>query len=148
MKRIELINCGIDNQALDSMNFETGKNVKVIFRNALHHYNMMLEKLKNEKELDFSNPRIQEAIQENIDKNTKMIKKLGSNEWFITLDENRKFLCDCLRGYISYLEIAKNIIETKLQETLSLPVIDLTKVDDELELSKRILKKSCEDHDT
>jgi hypothetical protein len=148
VKRIELINCGIDNQALDSMNFETGKNVKVIFRNALHHYNMMLEKLKNEKELDFSNPRIQEAIQENIDKNTKMIKKLGSNEWFITLDENRKFLCDCLRGYISYLEIAKNIIETKLQETLSLPVIDLTKVDDELELSKRILKKSCEDHDT
>jgi hypothetical protein len=77
-----------------------------------------------------------------------MIKKLGSNEWFITLDENRKFLCDCLRGYISYLEIAKNTIETKLQETLSLPVIDLTKVDDELELSKRILKKSCEDHDT
>jgi hypothetical protein len=148
VKRIELINCGIDNQALDSMNFETGKNVKVIFRNALHHYNMMLEKLKNEKELDFSNPRIQEAIQENIDKNTKMIKKLGSNEWFITLDENRKFLCDCLRGYISYLEIAKNTIETKLQETLSLPVIDLTKVDDELELSKRILKKSCEDHDT
>jgi hypothetical protein len=148
VKRIELINCGIDNQALDSMNFETGKNVKVIFRNALHHYNMMLEKLKNEKELDFNNPRIQEAIQENIDKNTKMIKKLGSNEWFITLDENRKFLCDCLRGYISYLEIAKNTIETKLQETLSLPVIDLTKVDDELELSKRILKKSCEDHDT
>ena len=130
------------------MNFETEKNVKVIFRNALHHYNMMLEKLKNEKELDLSNPRIQEAIQENIDKNTKMIKKLGSNEWFITLDENREFLCDCLRGYISCLEIAKNTIATKLQETLSLPVIDLTKVDDELELSKRILKKSCEDHDT
>jgi sulfite reductase alpha subunit-like flavoprotein len=104
-------------QVLNSMNFETGENVKVIFRNALHHYNRILEKLKNEKELDFSNPRIQEAIQENIDKNTKMIKKLGSNESFITLDENGKFLCDCLRGYISYLEIAKNTIATKLQET-------------------------------
>ncbi|HEY7227197.1 MAG TPA: hypothetical protein VH481_03630, partial [Nitrososphaeraceae archaeon] len=83
-----------------------------------------------------------------IDKNTKMIKKLGSNEWFITLDENRKFLCDCLRGYISYLEISKSAIATKLQETLSLPVIDLTKVDDELQLSNIILKNSCADHNS
>jgi hypothetical protein len=128
------------------MDLEAGQNVKLIFSNALHHYNRILEKLKNEKELDFNDPGIQEAIQNSMDKNTKMIKKLGSNEWFITLDENRKFLCDCLRGYISYLEIAKSAIVAKLQERLSLPVIDLTKVDDELELSKRILKNSCEDH--
>ena len=130
---------------MNNMDLETGQNVKLIFRNALHHYNRNLEKLKNEKELDFSDPGIQEAIQDSINKNTKMIKKLGSNEWFITLDENRRFLCDCLRGYISYLEIAKRAMATKLH-TLSLPVIDLTKVDDELELSKRILKKTCEDH--
>ena len=128
------------------MDLEAGQNVKLIFSNALRHYNRILDKLKNEKESDFSEPRLQEAIQDNIDKNTKMIKKLGSNEWFITLDENRKFLCDCLRGYISYLEIARSAIATKLQEALSLPVIDLTKVDDELELSKIILKNSCADH--
>ena len=130
------------------MDLETGQDVKLIFRNALHHYNKILEKLKNDKELDLDDPVIQEAIQNSIDKNTKMIKKLGSNEWFITLDENRNFLCDCLRGYISYLEIAKTVIATKLQEKLSLPVIDLTKVDDELELSKRMLKNSCEDHNS
>jgi hypothetical protein len=130
------------------MDLETGQNVKLVFRNALHHYNRILEKIKNDRELDFSDPRIQEAIQANIDKNTKMIKKLGSNEWFITLDENRKFLCDCLRGYISYLEISKSAIATKLQETLSLPVIDLTKVDDELQLSNIILKNSCADHNS
>ena len=130
------------------MDLEAGQDVKLIFRNALHHYNRILENLKNEKELDLNDPGIQEAIQNSIDKNTKMIKKLGSNEWFITLDENRNFLCDCLRGYISYLEIAKTAIATKLQEKLSLPVIDLTQVDDELELSKRMLKNSCEDHNS
>ena len=62
------------------MDVETGQDVKLIFRNALHHYNRNLEKLKNEKELDFSDPGIQEAIQDSINKNAKIIKKLGSNE--------------------------------------------------------------------
>ena len=125
----------------------TGENVKIIFQNALHNYNKVIKELKNEEELDFSDARIQEDIQDNLEKNIQMIKKLGSNDGLATVHQNDKFLCDCLRGYISHLEKAKSAIATKLQQN-SLPVIDLTKVDDELELSNRILKNLCEDHDS
>ena len=71
---------------------------------------------------------------------------LDSNNWQQKLDQNREFLCCCLRGYISYLETTKDSISTNLKTSSSLPNIDLTKTNNEIELSKKMLKESCEDH--
>ena len=119
------------------MSAESGTNVKIIFKNTLQHYNRVLEELKNDKEFDFSNTIIQKDIEENIDKNTGIIDKLDSFDGLDTVDNNRKYLCDCLRGYVSYLEITKANIATKLKDRLSLPTIDLSKLDNEIELSKK-----------
>jgi hypothetical protein len=119
------------------MSSETGANVKIIFKNTLQHYNRVLEELKNDKEFDFSNIIIQKDIQQNIDKNTGIIDKLDSFDGLDTVDNNRKYLCDCLRGYVSYLETTKFNIATKLKDRLSLPTIDLSKLDNEIELTKK-----------
>jgi hypothetical protein len=75
------------------------------------------------------------------------VTNLDSADWHSTVDSNRKLLCDCLRGYRSYLEVTESTITTKLQDKLSLPLIDLSRIDNELALAKRTLKESCEGHE-
>ena len=124
-----------------------GENVKFIFKNALLHYNQALEELKNDKEPEFSNAITQEVIEENVTKINQIITDLDSTDWQYTIERHRELLCGCLRGYISNLEVSRSSIITKLQGNLSLPVIDLSRIDNELELAKVILKKSCEDQE-
>jgi len=127
------------------MTVETGQNVKTIFRNALHHYNTVLKELKKDQESDVGLAIVQEDIQKNIDENTSLITQIDSPNGLIIVENNRKFLCGCLRGYLSYLEITKSSINTKLEGNFSLPTIKLTRLDEELRMGKEILKSSCED---
>ena len=127
------------------MTVETGQNVKTIFRNALHHYNTVLKELKKDQESDVGLAIVQEDIQKNIDENTSLITQIDSPNGLIIVENNRKFLCGCLRGYLSYLEITKSSINTKLEGNFSLPTIKLTILDEELRMGKEILKSSCED---
>ena len=62
------------------MTVEPGQNVKTIFRNALHHYNTILKKLKNDQEFDVSLAIVQDDIQKNIDDNTELINKIESSD--------------------------------------------------------------------
>jgi hypothetical protein len=126
---------------------EPGENVKLAFENALHHYNRVLKELKNGEESHFSKAVVQDDIQENIDKITQLINNLHSDDWLSTVEHNRKLLCSCLRGYKSYLEVTKSTITTKLQDNLSLPDINLSRIDKEIVLAKTILKNSCEGYE-
>jgi hypothetical protein len=124
---------------------EPGENVKLVFKNALHHYNRILQQLKDEKEFELSDPIFEGDVLNNISKNSEIINKLDSTGGLDAVDHNRKFLCDCLRGYILYLEKIKDEISSKFQNTYSLPIMDLNKVDNELELANRILVNSFKD---
>ena len=121
----------------------SGDNVKIIFKNALHHYNKILHQINDEKEFGHGDPIFEGDILNNIEKNSEIIKKLDSTYWAETLNQNRKFLCDCLQGYILHLEKTKSEVTSRFQNTYSLPLIDLNKIDNEIELAKRILVKSC-----
>jgi hypothetical protein len=121
-----------------------GESVREIFKNALHYYNKVLKELKDNKEIDVSLPILQEDIQQKIKRNIELIDELESPGGTITVTDNRKFLCGCLMGYISYLERTKTSVITKLTDELSLPIINLAEIDEEIRRSKSILKDSCE----
>lgn len=127
------------------MNDDTGGyNIRLVFKNALNYYNNGIQNLKNKKDV-FINAVIEEDIKDNKDKISKLITDLESNNYSQKLDQNREVLCSCLRGYISYLETTKHWISMNLKIS-SLPNIDLTKTNNEIELSEKILKESCQDH--
>lgn len=72
-----------------------------------------------------------------------MIKSLDAVEAMDILDRNRKLMCWSLESYMSDLEKVKSIISTKLQiGDTSLPFIDFEKVNQELEIAKRIQTRS------
>lgn len=122
------------------------ENVKTIFKRALYHYIKVLEKLRDDKELDFSNDIFRQDIQTNISKIEEMIKSLDAVDAMDTVDRNRKLMCCSLDSYISDLEKVKNIIATKLQiGDTPLPSIDFERVNQELEIAKRIQTRSCRD---
>jgi hypothetical protein len=123
----------------------SGESVLEIFKNALHHYDKVLRELKNSKELEGILDMLEEDIHKNLDNNTSLITQIDSPGGLTTLENNRKFLCGCLRGYLSYLERINSSINTKLVDDYSLPEIKLTKIDEEIRKAKSILKGSCED---
>jgi NurA-like 5'-3' nuclease len=123
----------------------SGESVLEIFKNALHHYDKVLRELKNSKEFEGSPAMLQEDIQKNLDDNTSLITQIHSPNGLVTVENNLKFLCGCLRGYLFYLERTKSSITTKLVDENSLPIIMLTKVDEEIRKAESILKGSCED---
>jgi predicted transcriptional regulator with HTH domain len=123
----------------------SGESVLEIFKNALHHYDNVLRELKNSKEFEDILAMLQEDIHKNLDNNTSLITQINSPDGLITVENNRKFLCGCLRGYLSYLERTKSFINTKLVDDYSLPAIKLTKIDEEIRKAESILKSSCED---
>lgn len=123
------------------------ENVKMIFKRALNHYIKVLEKLRVDKGLEFSNDIFREDIQNNINTIDEMMKGLDSIDAMASIDKNRKLMCCSLENYISDLEKIKNKFTSKLQDTdASLPTIGFTKVNDELELARRIQTTSCIDH--
>jgi hypothetical protein len=116
----------------------------VIFRRALYHYVKVLEKLRDDKELDFSNDIFRQDIQTNIARIEEMIKSLDGVDAMDTLDRNRKLMCCSLDSYISDLEKLKSNIFAKLHiGDASLPSIDFERVNQELEIAKRIQTRSC-----
>jgi predicted DNA-binding protein YlxM (UPF0122 family) len=123
----------------------SGQTVLEIFKNALHHYDKVLRDLKNNKESEDILAMLQEDIHKNLDNNASLITQIDSPGGLTTVENNRKFLCGCLRGYLSYLERTKSSVNTKLVDDYSLPEIKLTKIDDEISKAKSILKSSCED---
>jgi predicted transcriptional regulator with HTH domain len=123
----------------------SGESVLEIFKNALHHYDKVLRELKNSKELEGILAMLEEDIHKNLDNNNSLITQIDSPNGLIIVENNRKFLCGCLRGYLSYLEGTKSFINTKLVDDYSLPEIKLTKIDEEIRKAKSILKGSCED---
>lgn len=122
-----------------------GESVLEIFKNALHHYDKVLRDLKNGKEFEDILTMLQEDIHENLYKNTTLISQIDSPDGLTIVENNRKFLCGCLRGYLSYLERTKSSINTKLVDDYSLPEIKLTKIDEEIRKAESILKGSCKD---
>ena len=122
-----------------------GESVREIFKNALHQYNRVLKELKDNKELDVSLTILQEDIQQKINENTELITELDSPNGMATVRNKRMLLCGCLRGYLSYLERTKSSINTKLVDSLSLPIINLIRFDEEIRKAESILKSSCED---
>ena len=106
---------------------EQGDNVKIVFKNALHHYNKILQQIKDEKEFELSDYIFEGDVLNNISKNSEIIIKVDSTYWAETLNQNRKFLCDCLQGYILHLEKTKSEITSRFQNTYFLPVMDLNK---------------------
>jgi hypothetical protein len=122
-----------------------GDTVLEIFKKALRHYDKVLNDLKNSKELDISHTAIQEDIQRNLNRNSNLMSELNSPNGLTTADNNRKFLCNCLRGYLFYLQSTKSSIITKLVDDHSLPLITFTNIDEEIRKAESILKGSCED---
>jgi len=121
-----------------------GENVVLIFKRALTHYIKVLEKLKDDEEIEFSNEIFRSSIQDNIDKLNEAIKGLDSTFVQDTLDRNRELLCCSLQSYIDGLKKMKDLIISKLQSSEpSLPPIQLTKVEYEIALAKRIQMSSC-----
>ena len=107
-----------------------GENVVLIFKRALTHYIKVLEKLKDDEEIEFSNEIFRSSIQDNIDKLNEAIKGLDSTFVQDTLDRNRELLCCPLQSYIDGLKKMKDLIISKLQSSEpSLPPIQLTKVE-------------------
>lgn len=123
----------------------TGDTVLEIFTKALRHYDKVLNDLKNSRELDISHTTIQEDIQRNLNRNSNLMSELNSPNALTSADNNRKFLCNCLRGYLFYLQSTKSSIITKLEDTHSLPLITFTNINEEIRKAESILKGSCED---
>jgi hypothetical protein len=123
----------------------TGDTVLEIFTKALRHYDKVLNDLKNSRELDISHTTIQEDIQRNLNHNSNLMSELNSPNALTSADNNRKFLCNCLRGYLFYLQSTKSSIITKLEDTHSLPLITFTNINEEIRKAESILKGSCED---
>ena len=123
----------------------TGDTVLEIFTKALRHYDKVLNDLKNSRELDISHTTIQEDIQRNLNHNSNLMSELNSPNALTSADNNRKFLCNCLRGYLFYLQSTKSSIITKLEDTHSLPLITFTNINEEIRQAESILKGSCED---
>jgi hypothetical protein len=122
------------------------EHVKMIFKRALDHYAKVLEKLEEDKELDFSNDIFSLDIQNNINKIKKIADGLNSPEPDPqeTLNHNRKLLCCSLQSYIEDLKKMKELIRSKLQSSESpLPTIEFTNVDEEIKLAERIQTTSC-----
>jgi hypothetical protein len=122
------------------------EHVKLIFKRALDHYAKVLEKLEEDKELDFSNDIFSLDIQSNINKIKKISEGLNSPEPDPqeTLNHNRKLLCCSLQSYIDDLKKMKQLIRSKLQSSeSSLPTIEFTNVDEEIKLAERIQTTSC-----
>jgi hypothetical protein len=122
------------------------EHVKMIFKRALDHYAKVLEKLEEDKELDFSNDIFSLDIQSNINKIKKISEGLNSPEPDPqeTLNHNRKLLCCSLQSYIDDLKKMKQLIRSKLQSSeSSLPTIEFTNVDEEIKLAERIQTTSC-----
>lgn len=122
------------------------EHVKMIFKRALDHYAKVLEKLEEDKELDFSNDIFSLDIQNNINKIKKIADGLNSPEPDPqeTLNHNRKLLCCSLQSYIDDLKKMKELIRSKLQSSESpLPTIEFTNVDEEIKLAERIQTTSC-----
>jgi hypothetical protein len=99
-----------------------------------------LDKLK-EKVWD----KQQEDIQRNLNRNSNLMSELNSPNGLTTADNNRKFLCNCLRGYLFYLQSTKSSLITKLVDDHSLPLITFTNIDEEIRKAESILKTSCKD---
>ena len=123
----------------------TGDTVLEIFTKALRHYDKVLNDLKNSRELDISHTTIQEDIQRNLNRNSNLMSELNSPNALTSADNNRKFLCNCLRGYLFYLQSTKSSIITKLEDTHSVPLITFTNINEEIRKAESILKGSCED---
>ena len=123
----------------------TGDTVLEIFTKALRHYDKVLNDLKNSRELDISHTTIQEDIQRNLNRNSNLMSELNSPNALTSADNNRKFLCNCVRGYLFYLQSTKTSIITKLEDTHSLPLITFTNINEEIRKAESILKGSCED---
>lgn len=123
----------------------TGDTVLEIFTKALRHYDKVLNDIKNSRELDISHTTIQEDIQRNLNRNSNLMSELNSPNGLTSADNNRKFLCNCLRGYLFYLQSTKSSIITKLEDTHSLPLITFTNINEEIRKAESILKGSCED---
>jgi hypothetical protein len=123
----------------------TGDTVLEIFTKALRHYDKVLNDLKNSRELDISHTTIQEDIQRNLNHNSNLMSELNSPNALTSADNNRKFLCNCVRGYLFYLQSTKTSIITKLEDTHSLPLITFTNINEEIRKAESILKGSCED---
>lgn len=73
------------------------------------------------------------------------MSELNSPNALTSADNNRKFLCNCVRGYLFYLQSTKTSIITKLEDTHSLPLITFTNINEEIRQAESILKGSCED---
>jgi hypothetical protein len=115
----------------------SGENIKFIFKRALTHYISILENLKNDKEIEFSNDIFREDIQLNINKLNDIIKGFDTYDALMSVEQNRELLCSALQSYIQGLENMKKLIESKLQTSEpSLPTIKFMKVEVELELAK------------
>ena len=123
----------------------TGDTVLEIFTKALRHYDKVLNDLKNSRELDISHTTIQEDIQRNLNRNSNLMSELNSPSGLTSADNNRKFLCNCVRGYLFYLQSTKTSIITKLEDTHSLPLITFTNINEEIRQAESILKGSCQD---
>jgi hypothetical protein len=121
--------------------------VKMIFKRALIHYAKVLEKLQEDKELDFSNDIFLQDIQNNVNKINGMVDGVDAPDGQSILDKNRELLCCALQSYIDDLDKMKDLIKSKLQNSEpALPSFTFTNVDEEIALAKRIQTSSCIEH--
>lgn len=129
------------------MNRVLAEQVKMIFKRALSHYAKVLEKLQEDKELDFSNDIFLQDIQNNVNKINGMVDGVDAPDGQSILDKNRELLCCALQSYIDDLEKMKDLIKSKLQNSEpALPSLKFTNVDEEIALAKRIQTSSCIEH--
>jgi hypothetical protein len=122
--------------------------VKMIFKRALSHYAQVLEKLQEDKELDFSNDIFLQDIQNNVNKINGIIDGVDApDDGQSILDKNRELLCCALQNYIDDLGKMKDLIKSKLQNSVpALPSFTFTTVDEEIALARRIQTSSCIEH--
>jgi len=119
----------------------------MIFKRALSHYAKVLEKLQEDKELDFSNDIFLQDIQNNVNKINGMVDGVDAPDGQSILDKNRELLCCALQSYIDDLDKMKDLIKSKLQNSEpALPSFTFTNVDEEIALAKRIQTSSCIEH--
>lgn len=130
------------------MNRVLAEQVKMIFKRALSHYAQVLEKLQEDKELDFSNDIFLQDIQNNVNKINGIVDGVDApDDGQSILDKNRELLCCALQNYIDDLGKMKDLIKSKLQNSVpALPSFTFTTVDEEIALAKRIQTSSCIEH--
>lgn len=130
------------------MNRVLAEQVKMIFKRALIHYAKVLEKLQEDKELDFSNDIFLQDIQNNVNKINGIVDGVDSpDDGQSILDKNRKLLCCALQNYSDDLDKMKDLIKSKLQNSEpALSSFTFTNVDEEIALAKRIQTSSCIEH--